>query len=183
MPLSSNNLSMPTSNGKIARVIQLGIMAVAFALILSGTASAEDYPSGAGALERFDAEARAALPPPLKVWLMLLLGTFAVSLVFAWKKVEARWALGGLIVAMLAGPPVFKALGWPMLGGGIALWHLVCWTPVLVILLWKRPFMDKTHGKPYRIWTGMLVAVIAISFFFDVRDAWIYIQHIRTLGA
>ena len=154
-----------------------------FVLIVSGTANAEDYASGAGALQRFDAEARAALPPPLKAWLMLLLGTFAVSLIFAWKKVEARWALVGLIVGMLAGPPVFGALGWPMLGGGIALWHLVCWTPVLAILLWKRPFMNQAEGKPYRIWTAMLVTVIVISFFFDIRDAWIYLQHIRTLGA
>ena len=183
MILRSKNSCLSTSSKNIARVIQLGMMAVAAALIMSGTASAEDYPSGVGAIERFDAEARAALPPAFKVWLMLLLGTFAVSLIFAWKKVEARWALGGLIVAMLAGPPVFGALGWPMLGGGIALWHLVCWTPVSVLLLLKRPFMNKQEGKPYRIWTAMLVAVIVISFFFDIRDAWIYIQHIRTLDA
>ena len=183
MTLSNRNSSISTSNRKTIRLIQLGLVAVAVALIMSGTASAEDYPSGAGALEQFDAEARAAVPPALKAWLLLLLGTFAVSLIFAWKKVEARWALGGLVAAMVAGPPVFNALGWPMLGGGIALWHLVCWTPVLVVLLLKRPFMNKTEGKPYRIWTAMLVAVIVISFFFDIRDAWIYIQHIRSIEA
>lgn len=152
-------------------------------LILSDAANAVDYASGAGALERFDAEARAALPPILKGWLMLLLGTFAASLIFVWKKVEARWAIVGLLCAMLAGPAAFRALGWPMLGGAIALSHLVCWAPVLTILILKRPFARRQHGKLYRIWTAMLFAVIAISLVFDVRDAWIYLQHIHTLDA
>ena len=117
-------------------------MVFAAATLFAGPVFAQDYPSGAGALEVFDAQARASLPPALKIWLMLLLGTFAASIIFVWKKPVARWAFGGLLAAMLAGGPVFSALGWPMLGGGIALWHLVCWTPVLVVLLVKASVLE-----------------------------------------
>ena len=165
-----------------ARFFRAGLVVAVFMLITSGTASAAEYPSGAGALEQFDAEARAALPPIMKGWLMLLLGAFAASLVFVWKKVEARWALIGLLLAMLAGPAFYSAVGWPMLGGAIALSHLVCWTPVLAVLALKRPFAKREHGKLYRGWSAVLLAVIAISFVFDVRDAWIYLQHVQTLN-
>ena len=139
--------------------------------------------SGAGALEVFDGAARAAVPPPLKVWLMLLLGTFAASIIFVWKKPVARWALGGLILAMFVGVKIIAALGWPVLGGAIALSHLVFWTPVLIVLLWKRPFMDANEWLPYRIWSALLLAVIVISFIFDIRDAWIYVNHVSSLKA
>ena len=160
---------------------KIGLTACAIAVLVAGNVSAEEYQSGAGALEVFDASARAAVPLPLKIWLMLLLGTFAASIIFAWKKPVARWALGGLVVAMLAGGPVLAALGWPMLGGGIALSHLVCWTPVLIVLLWKRPFLDTQEWLPYRIWSALLLAVIIISFVFDIRDAWIYVNHVSSL--
>ncbi|MEP3480709.1 MAG: hypothetical protein ABJZ55_15770 [Fuerstiella sp.] len=162
------------------RVFRVGLVAAIVMVVACGEASAADYPSGAGALEQFDAEARAALPPMMKGWLMLLLGTFAASVVFAWKKVEARWALLGLLLAMLAGPAFYSAVGWPMLGGAIALSHLVCWTPVLVVLALRRPFAKREHGKLYRGWSAILLTVIAISFVFDVRDAWIYLQHVQT---
>ena len=162
---------------------RIGLITFFVVILLAGPVSAEEYPSGSGPLEVFNGEARAAVPLPLKLWLMLLLGTFAASLVFAWKKPVARWALGGLVVSMLAAGPVFAALGWPMLGGAIALWHLVCWTPVLIVLLWKRPFLDYSEWLPYRIWSALLLVVIVISFVFDIRDAWIYIDHIGSLNA
>ena len=144
---------------------------------------AQDYPSGSGALEKFDGAARAKIPLPLKLWLMTLIGTFVASVIFVWNKVVARWALAGIVIGMFAGGPVFNALGWPMLGGGIALWHLVCWTPVLIVLLWKRPFMNSEEWLPYKIWSALLLVVILISFFFDIRDAWIYVNHLSSLNA
>ena len=162
---------------------KIGLMAFAMMLLFTVTAAAQDYPSGAGALETFDGDARAALPLPMKLWLMLLIGTFLASVIFVWKKPIARWALGGLVVAMAVGPRVITALGWPMLGGAIALSHIVCWTPVLILLLWKRPFMNSEEWLPYRIWSGLLLAVIIISFVFDIRDAWIYVGHISSLGS
>ena len=162
---------------------KIGLIAMVITILSAGPVGAEEYPSGAGALEVFDGAARAAVPVPLKIWLMVLLGTFAASIIFVWKKPVARWALGGLIFAMFVGPKIITALGWPMLGGGIALSHIVCWTPVLIVLLWKRPFMNSEEWLPYRIWSALLLAVIIISFVFDIRDAWIYVNHIGSLAA
>ena len=173
----SSTLGAPRLWGKI------GLTSVAIAILFAVPAVAQDYPSGAGALEVFDGPARAAIPLPLKLWLMVLLGTFAASLIFVWKKPVARWALGGLVAAMFVGPKIITALGWPMLGGAIALSHVVCWTPVLIVLLWKRPFMDSEEWLPFKIWSALLLAVIVISLVFDVRDAWIYLSHLSSLGA
>ena len=148
-----------------------------------GPFAAQGYPSGAGALEKFDGAARAAVPPQLKIWLMLLLGTFAASIVFVWKYPVARVALIGLLAAFFAGPKLVGAFGLPVLGGAIALSHIVFWTPVLIVLLWKRPFLDSETWLPYRIWSGLLLLVIIGSFVFDVRDAWIYINHVSSLKA
>ncbi len=152
---------------------------LALAALLSGTSfGAEAYPKGAGALEVFDGEAMAALPLPAKVWLKFMMLTFAVGLIFfAWKKPIARWAAGGMIVSMTTCAPVFTALGLPVLSGSIAIWHIVCWSPALTLLLMKRPFLDANKGRWYRIWSGVMTSVILISFVFDFRDAAIYIKH------
>ena len=166
---------------------RIGFIALAVTVLFAAPVAAQEvakeYPSGAGALEVFDGAARAAVPAPLKIWLMLLLGTFAASVIFVWKKPVARWALVGLVAAMFVGPKIITALGWPMLGGGIALSHIVCWTPVLIVLLLKRPFLDPNEWMPYKIWSALLLVVIVGSFVFDIRDAWIYVNHISSLNA
>ena len=157
------------------------LIAIGVVILFAGPVAAQDYPSGAGALEKFDGAARAAVPPQLKIWLALLLGTFAASIVFVWKYPIARVALIGLLAAFFVGPKLVAAFGWPVLGGAIALSHIVFWTPVLIVLLWKRPFLDSEAWLPYRIWSGLLLLVIIGSFVFDVRDAWIYINHVSSL--
>jgi len=76
----------------------------------------------------------------------------------------------------------FAALGLPMLSGSIAIWHLVCWTPALVLLLTPRPFFNPNEGRWYRIWSGVMTCAILISFVFDIRAAAIYIDHFSGLG-
>ncbi|MDF1741341.1 MAG: hypothetical protein P1U86_19430 [Verrucomicrobiales bacterium] len=154
-------------------------LAIILAALLSGNAfGAEAYPKGAGALEVFDGEAMSALPLPAKLWLKFMMLTFAAGLIFfAWKKPIARWAAGGMIVSMATCAPVFTALGLPVLSGSIAIWHIVCWSPALVLLLTKRPFLKSNEGLPYRTWSVIMTGVILISFIFDFRDAAIYIHH------
>lgn len=106
--------------------LRTALLSVAVALVGVDSVSAEEYASAAGALESFDAAARAAICPQLKAWLMLLQGTFAGSLFLVWKHPLARWAFGGLVFAMTAGKAFFTAVGWPMLGGAISIWHIVC---------------------------------------------------------
>tara|TARA_R110002072_G_scaffold273413_2_gene434312 strand:+ start:46703 stop:47155 length:453 start_codon:yes stop_codon:yes gene_type:complete len=147
-------------------------------MLFAATAdAAEEFTSGYGALDVFDGQAFVGLPLAVKSWLVFMLLTFAAGLLFARKHPIARWATGGIVVSMLTGHAVFQALGLPMLSGSIAICHVVCWTPALVLLLIKRPFFDRDEGRWFRIWSAVMTCVILISFVFDIRDAAIYIRH------
>ncbi len=160
------------------------ISAALTALWSAGGLAAEEFTKGPGALQVFDLEGLAATPLWIKLWLAVLVSTFLVGLfVFAWRRPIARGAAGGFLVSLATGHLVFGALDLPMLGGAIGLWHVVCWTPALVLLLWKRPFFDPAEGRWFRIWSGVMTAVIVISFVFDIRDAAIYIGHFSRQGA
>lgn len=160
------------------RSVAIALLIGLFSLFSSGVLGQELYPKGAGALEIFDGEAFLAAPLPAKLWLVFLASMFLVGLIaYAWKRPIARWAGGGFFVSILTGHLVFAALGLPMLGGSIALWHIVCWTPALVLLLAKRPFLNREEDRWFRIWSALMTFAIIVSFVFDVRDANIYVNH------
>jgi hypothetical protein len=46
------------------------------------------------------------------------------------------------------------------------------------MLLVKRPFLDASENRAFRIWAGTMTAFIVFSFVFDIRDAIIYISHV-----
>lgn len=144
--------------------------------------SAEAYAIGTGPLQVFNSEAFSAAPLAAKVWLVFMLSTFFIGLIFVRRHVIARWAVGGLVVSMLTGHTFFALLGLPMLSGAIAIWHIVCWSPALVLLLLKCPFLVAKENPCYRVWSGVMTIVILISFVFDFRDGWIYIQHFSGLA-
>lgn len=155
-------------------------LGVAFILALAGTSAygAEGFAQGHGALEVFDGVGFAAAPLWVRIWVGLMIATFAVGLfVFAWKRPLARWAAGGFLVSAMTGQAVFSALGLPFLSGSIAIMHLVCWTPALVLLLIQRPFLDASESKWFRAWSAAMTFAILFSFVFDIRDAFIYIAH------
>ena len=170
-----------TSSTSVYRVLFL-FVAVALALLFSADVSAADaavsYSKGNGALEVFDGEGMSASPAWVRAWVGFMLLMFAIGLfVFAWKRPLARWVAGGFLVSAGAGGPVFSALGLPFLSGSIAIMHLVCWMPGLILLLTQRPFSNPQEGKWFRIWTALMTATIIFSFFFDIRDAYLYISH------
>lgn len=139
---------------------------------------AEVYGKGNGALEVFDGEGLAASPMWVRVWIGFMIATFAVALfVFSWKEPLARWAAGGFLVSATTGEMVFSALGLPFLSGAIAIMHILCWSPALLLLLVQRPFLDAERGRWFRLWSAVMTGVILISFVFDFRDAYTYINH------
>jgi len=157
----------------------LAIFALVLAILFSFGAGADDYAKGNGALEVFDAEGISASPAWVQIWVGFMLLMFAIGLfVFAWKRPLARWVAGGFIVSAATGEMVFGALGLPFLSGAIAIMHLVCWTPGLILLLTQRPFANPEEGRWYRLWTGLMTGTILFSFVFDIRDAFIYISHL-----
>lgn len=137
------------------------------------------YESGHGALQRFGSSAGiAATPLWVQIWLVILGLTFLSSLFFVRKHPIARWAIGGIMVSVPLTPILVRAMGWPFLGGAIALGHLVFWSPALYLLLTRRPFLDEANSSAFRIWAAMMATVIIISFIFDIRDTAIYLGHV-----
>jgi len=136
-----------------------------------------EFPRGYGPLEVFDFEAIAAAPLAMQLWIGFIILTFLTGSIFVKEQHIARWAVGGIIATVAAGEIVFTAIGLPMLSGAISIWHIVCWSPVLLLLLIHRPFLNPNEGRWYRIWSAVITCVILTSFVFDFRDAAIYINH------
>lgn len=156
-------------------------LVLGFSLILGTTAhAATGYQSGHTALEVWNAEGQANAPQWVQIWLMIMLASFALGLLFVWKRVEARWVVGGFITSILVSGFVIPALGLVSLSGLIALMHLIFWSPALFLLLKNRPFMKERSF--YAVWSGLITAVILFSFIFDIRDAAIYLDHILGMG-
>ncbi|PWQ99647.1 hypothetical protein DKT75_00825 [Leucothrix arctica] len=140
------------------------------------------YAPGHTALDVFDADGFKSSPSWVQIWVGFMLSTFAVGIFFVWKHALARWAIGGLIASMATGHYTFVLLGLPFLGGSIAIMHIICWTPALILLLINLPFLNQQEPMVFRIWSGVMTGVITFSFIFDVRDAAIYINHVSDLA-
>ncbi len=153
------------------RCIFVGIL-----LALPFVSSAQtDYEHGHQAMQLFDSEGFEKAPSWVQYWIYFMMASFASSLFFVKNHVEARWVAGGFLVGaalmMIAG----RVFGLPMLSGLIALMHIVGWTPALVVLLKRRPFLQGVSA--FSIWSGVMTFVILFSFVFDIRDAAIFLAN------
>ncbi len=144
--------------------------------LIAAFSHADGYSSGHNALGVWDAEAQANMPQWIKIWLLFMISVFAAGLLFVWKHVEARWLVGGVILALLFSKFGIPALGWTPLSGLVATIHLVFWSPALFLMLKNRPFMQ--GWSFYNAWAGLATACIVFSFIFDVRDSAIYFAHL-----
>ncbi len=152
---------------------------VIIGLLFASTLLAQTYQPGHQALQIWNAEAMANSPTWVKYWLYFMLISFAMGLLFVWKRVEARWVVGGFILALSISKWLLPALNLVILSGLVALVHLICWTPALYMLLSRRTFAKERSF--YAFWCGWITLVILFSFVFDVRDAVIYLKHILSL--
>jgi len=110
----------------------------------------------------------AAASPSVQLWMNWMLIIFALSLIFVWKKVGARYALAAFVLGAISGVVIFNLTGDPWLLG---ISHILFWLPLLWILyrvdISKPGFNWKT---PYGVWLALLIATIVISLVFDFRD-------------
>jgi len=136
-----------------------------------------EYPSGHGALQRWDLEGIALTPTWVKAWLGFLGVAFLSSLFFVRRHATARWTFGLFALSFFVTPVVFRLLGLPFLTGSIAIGHLVFWTVPLILLLRERAFLESQYSRNYRIWSGAVTFAILFSFIFDIRDAAAYATH------
>lgn len=159
--------------------MRLGILLIfSLALTFSGLVPAADHEHGHGALQVFDSEGMKNAPTWVMVWIMFMMATFLSGLFFVWKQAIARWVVGGLFAGVAAGAIAASVFTIPPMSGFIALTHLIFWSPGLYQLLTKRPFMQALSG--FSIWSGVMTLVILFSFFFDIRDASLYLIHLSS---
>jgi len=147
-------------------------------LLIAGAAQA--YEPGHGALNEWNNEARANIPPYLMAWLGLLSLTFLASIFFVWHHIEARWVLGSFIASHVVTAAIDTQTDIVVLAGLVGLIHFVCWLPALLVLLARSPFLSQRSA--FGVWSAAITIVILISFYFDVRDAGIYLDHVLELG-
>jgi hypothetical protein len=157
-------------NNKITLILLALLIATPLAAL------SQDYAVGIGALEMFNDQAMAQAPMWVRAWLMIMMVSFALGLLFVWKHPIARWAVGGFIASMIIAMGISPALGIVPLSGFFALVHVICWSPALYQLLTKRPFLGPL--SPFSIWSGLITAVIIFSFVFDIRDSVIFLNHV-----
>ncbi|MEL7488074.1 MAG: hypothetical protein AAGJ87_12755 [Pseudomonadota bacterium] len=151
---------------------------IAFAA--SDAVAAQDYVSGHGALQIWDAEGQANAPRWVQIWLYIMLAAFATGLLFVWRRVEARWVVGGFLAVVITAILSQSMTDIVPLSGFFALLHLVFWSPALFLLLTRRPFAKER--SLYAAWSALITGVILFSFIFDIRDAAIYLDHITGVG-
>lgn len=141
---------------------------------------AAPFESGYKALEIWDDKAMQTAPLALKIWLYFMTAVLAAGLLFIWRHPIARWIVGGTIGIILAVGFLAPALGLVTYAGLASLSHLIFWSPGLYLLLKEKPFLK--GRSPFAIWSGVVCAMILISFVFDVRDAAIYLYYMAGFG-
>ena len=147
---------------------------------LVDTALAQDYQSGHGALQVWDAEARANVPLWVRIWLRIMQLAFVIGLIFVWRQVEARWAVGGFLGVFATAVLSQMLTDLVPLSGFIALLHVIFWSPTLYLLLTRRPFMKERSA--YAVWSALITFVILFSFIFDIPGAAVYLDHVFGIG-
>ena len=129
------------------------------------------------ALRPWNNAARKSLPRGVLAWLGLLVATCLASVFFVASHQAARWVLGGFLIShviVFVGPLVCKSLD--LRAGLVSLLHIVCWSPGLVFA--GLDLLSGSGVGVYVIWSWAIVIVTAISFFFDFRDASIYVMYL-----
>lgn len=143
-------------------------------------ALAHDYESGHGALQVWDAEGRTKAPLWVRIWLHIMQLAFATGLIFIWRRVEARWAVGGFLGVFVTAVLSQALTEIVALSGLLALLHVIFWSPALYLLLTRRPFMKERSA--YAVWSAFITLIILFSFIFDIPSAAIYLDHIFGIG-
>ncbi len=103
-----------------------------------------------------------------------MLCTFAAGLLFVRNHLAARWIVASVVMSHMASALVLLVLGPTALTiGVVAINHVVFWTPDAIYLAVKRA--SNFPAPLYGIWRYLMLAVIAFSLVFDVRDAVVFL--------
>lgn len=149
-------------------ISMLMLIAIAALLVSPQVAAVE-------ALEEWNVASRDVLATPVKVWLGLMMLTNISAIGFLKNHVAARWVFAGFVISHGL-VILMSAQGMSVLAGQVSLFHIIFWTPGMVMLLRCRNEIQ--YPKAYSIWATLSLIFYFGSMIFDVRDALIYIQHL-----
>ncbi len=124
------------------------------------------------ALWVWDNQARLTLPPVLAAWLGILVCVCLCSAFFLSNHAPARWVLGGFVASHLIVFGLAAAQLFTMRRGVVSMLHIICWAPGLVASIVDAE--ARSADRLYATWSYSVIAVLAISFLFDLRDAGTY---------
>ena len=109
------------------------------------------------------------MPIHWQLWMMLLIAVNLVIPLFFLRHIEARYALGAVILSMVLFSLLTAQFGFTRILG---LGHLP-WVPLL-LYLWKR--LDRIpSGDLFGIWIRTLIGLNAISLLIDAVDVTRYV--------
>lgn len=105
-------------------------------------------------------------PAWIFTWVNFIGIVFMLAIPFSFSRVEARWALLAMLLALPSMMALHAVVGMVRLLGIV---HVVFWTP-LAVYLWRRRgswrVKDTLAGK----WLVVLFATILVSLAFDYTD-------------
>ncbi len=120
-------------------------------------------------MEEMDAAINAATSPAVKIWMNWMIVIFLASLCFVWKH-KIAWAIvATLLLSLPIALYIFdQTQSVPLIG----LAHIALW-PFLAVFLYIKELKGQAEKfkTPYGIYLVLLLTTIAISLYFDIRDA------------
>lgn len=115
------------------------------------------------------------LTPLVNMWLMWMLAIGVTALLWAIKKVEARYVVLAFVGSIAAGfvmPPIIGADNYVY--ASLSLSHMVFWTPAVIAIIMRRRSVN--WKSLYGFWLGLALATMLVSLLFDWRDGLVYLS-------
>lgn len=121
-------------------------------------------------MEELNAAMDAGTNSMTKIWMNWMMLLFLASIIFIWRHKPARYVLASLIAtAVLAVIIWYLTKNIYLLGVG----HIVFWVP-LGLYLYQKVYLPNGFAQMlksiYGVWILLIMATIAISLVFDVRE-------------
>jgi hypothetical protein len=109
------------------------------------------------------------LPLWVNVWRGWMFVVFTAAVAFVFRKREARWLAGTMIVSIFAYNLVAMASG---VGRFPSIAFVVLWTPLALYLLRRLPHLERRSAFDgiYRGWAAAALATLGVSLAFDVYN-------------
>jgi len=128
-----------------------------------------------GSLDVWNETARDNLPLYVKLWLGLMMLNNLAAIAFLKNHVAARWVFVGFVISHLLVILGYWGTGTPIVAGQVSLFHIIFWTPGL-IMLWRYR-SEFVWPSAYAVWVALVCVFYFGSMTVDIKDAVIFLSH------